>query len=69
MCRPFTKYRAVIFTVVLVIAIGLLLAMPKFFLNPGTKFMSELLAYESINEALTAIFFNFEIYANLGWQQ
>lgn len=71
-CRPFTKYRAIIFLMTLILTILLLFAVPDFFLLNGTEFMQELLAYGNLWEAIKAIFYNMfslEIYREFAWQQ
>lgn len=72
MCRPFTKYRKVVFSLILIAAILLLLLVPNFFLLNGTEYFAELLSYGSIGAAIEAIFknmFSFEIYKIFTWQQ
>lgn len=72
MCRPFSKYRKILFGIILFITILLLLAVPNFFLMNGTQFMQELLSYGSIGEAISVVIhnlFSFEIYSQFTWQQ
>lgn len=55
---PFTKYRKVIYILILLLTLLLLLAIPDFFLINGTEYLQELIDYGSIGVALTAIIDN-----------
>lgn len=66
MCRPFTKYRKWIFSIILCMVILLLLAVPDFFLLNGTEYMKELISYGGLWPAIVAIannLFSFSIYS------
>lgn len=56
-CRPFTKYRAILFTVLLSIVVLLSLAIPEFFMNNSTVYWGKLLAEnDGFGEVLRAFF-------------
>ncbi len=64
-CKPFTKYRKIIFGLILGISILLLLAVPDLFIVNGSEFIGELSQYNTIGEALWAVIcnlFSFKIY-------
>lgn len=72
LCKPFSKYRAFIYSFILGITILLLFAVPNFFLLNGTDFMKQLMEYDSLYAAASAIvhnMFTLEIYKIFTWQQ
>lgn len=72
MCRPFTKYRKWIFSIILLSVILLLLAVPDFFLLNGTEYMKELISYGGLWPAIVAIannLFSFSIYSQFNVDQ
>ena len=57
-CKPFSRYRRILFISILIITLLLLFSVPDFFLINGTEYMQELLNYGSFIEAIRAIFTN-----------
>ena len=58
-CRPFTKYRAILFTCLSLAVIIIICALPDFFLKNGTAYMRELLAtYDDLWQLLLGIISN-----------
>lgn len=67
-CKPFTTYRRIVYSLIFLIAIGLFVIAPNFFIMPGMEFMNQLLTnYSSADEVISAIFFNFDGYVKLGY--
>lgn len=72
MCRPFTKYRAFVFTFILAITLLIILSVPNFFLINGTEYLQELINMGSVDVAAQSILhsvFSFDIYKQFTWQQ
>lgn len=72
LCKPFSKYRAFVYTFILGITLLLLFAVPNFFLLNGTDFMKQLLEYDSLYTAISSIIhnmFSLDVYKLFTWQQ
>lgn len=73
-CKPFTKYRVTLFSLVLLLVCFLMLLIPDYFLKNGTDFMEEIMeVYGSgIGDIIYGMFksiFSFDIYQELGLGQ
>ena len=64
-CRPFTKFRAILFSCILAVVLLLLLAVPEFFLMNGTAYIKELMAQGGIGSGDHIYFLKYVLAINL----